>query len=315
MKNSLKFIYPVYLFMGVSILFQACKKENPEPEPAQPLTYSEMKDVSYGPHERHTMDVYLPANRNSQTKVVVAIHGGGFVVGNKEDLAVPVAELVAKGYAVVNINYRLVDTTGIFQDPIVHQPSAVTIAEQLEDIRLAVDFAVDKVAEWTVSSDKWAMFGHSAGATLALLYVHGSTNADGQIKVVGNLAGAVDFSFQDESEFDQLDPKLVEVLYRAIGAEPTNENKLAYMAKSPYWVTYNKSNPEPVINILPENNTTGGGSANDQQLYTTYTDLLNNKQVPNQYTIVAGADHGFSQPGKWEEAAGLLDDFFGQHLM
>lgn len=118
----------------------------------------------------------------------------------------------------------------------------------------------------------------------------------------------------DDSEFDLLDPRLVEILYRTIGAEPVNGNQLAYMAKSPYWVTFNDENPEPTINVRPENNDTGGGDIDGDDKYITYTDLLNDKKVPNQYIVVEGADHGFSQTGKWQEAAQYLSEFFANQI-
>ncbi|WP_445735671.1 carboxylesterase family protein [Mariniflexile sp.] len=300
------------LFICVALI--SCSNDGNN-EPLIPeREYSEQLNVSYGTNERHKMDVYLPENRTSQTKVVVAIHGGGFFTGVKEDINIPVKKLVENGFAVINMTYRLVDTTGLFQEPIIHQPSDITILQQLQDIRLAIDFALNKSKKWNVSQTKWAMFGHSAGATLALLYTHSDFNNDGQIKAVGNLAGALDFGFTDESEFDLLDPKVVELLYRTIGAEPINENKLAYMAKSPYWVTFNNENPKPTINILPENNNTGGGNVDSEEKYIAYRDLLNNKQVANQYVVVMGSDHGFSQPGKWEEAAKNLSSFFKNQM-
>ena len=312
MMKKLRVLFVKSLLAVVFISFISCN--NNEESPAPDLHYSEQLNVSYGPHERHIMDIYLPKNRTSATKVVIAVHGGGFVGGKKEDIIMAVEELVESGYAVINMHYRLVDTTGIFQEPLVHQPSAVTITEQLEDIGLAIDFALGKVDDWAVSHNQWAIFGHSAGATLALLYTHSDHNGLGQIKAVGNLAGALDFGFQDEAEFDVLDPRLVEILYRAVGAEPVNSNQLAYMARSPYWVTFNDPNPEPTINIRPENNDTGGGNADDDGKYQVYKNLLDDKKVPNQYVILMGADHGLSQAGKWQEAAQHLAGFFESHL-
>jgi len=310
MKN-LNLFLTKSLLIFVFITFISCNKDETNDPNAQ-LEYSEQLNVSYGPNERHKMDVYLPENRTSETKVVVAVHGGGFFTGNKEDINMPVAKLVENGYAVININYRLVDTTGVFQEPILHQPSDITISEQLDDIGLAIDFALGQTNDWTVSQNKWAVFGHSAGATLSLLYTHSDHNNDGRIKAVGNLAGALDFSFNDESEFDLLDPRLVELIARAIGAEPINGNQLAYMAKSPYWVTFNDDNPEPTINIRPENDDLSPDGGAD--IFSAYTDLLNDKGGPNQYIIVLGADHGFSQAGKWQEAAQNLSDFFAVQI-
>lgn len=45
-----------------------------------------LEDVSYGTHQRNKMDVLLPAGRNtSKSKVLVLIHGGGWIAGDKSD--------------------------------------------------------------------------------------------------------------------------------------------------------------------------------------------------------------------------------------
>src|SRR5688500_14622580 len=69
-----------------------------------------LTNVSYGNHPKQTMDIYLPSNRTtSSTKVLIAIHGGGLISGDKSDLAEHVETLRKRlpGYAIFNINYRL----------------------------------------------------------------------------------------------------------------------------------------------------------------------------------------------------------------
>lgn len=286
-----------------------CSKDDMETMPGITV----MSDVAYGPDARQKMDVYLPDERTSGTPVVVLLHGGGFVAGDKSDISSPSRQLSEKGYVVLNMNYRLVDTAGILQTPIVHKPSAVRITEQLQDIKLAVGFAVSKAAEWKIRGDRWAIAGHSAGATLAMLYAYTDVNADGRVKVAANWAGATDFSFQDESQFDQVDPRLVEIYYRAVGYEPVNANKLAYMAVSPYWVV-SSGKGKPTINIRPENNELFNMPDVSATLYEAFTNVLNSKSIPNRYIEIAGADHGFSKPGNWDKVITETDIFFKAQL-
>jgi acetyl esterase/lipase len=285
-------------------MFVSCEKDSEETVEA-----STLPDIAYGTNARHRMDVYLPRNRNANTPVVVLLHGGGFVAGDKSDFSVRAQNLSAKGFAVLNVNYRLVDMEGILDNPIVHKPSAVKIADQLKDLRSAIEHAATKTIEWNVSSDKWYIAGHSAGATLALLYAYGDKNADGRIKAAANWAGATTFAFSDESEIELVDPRVVEVLYRAIGAEAKNANKLAYMAASPYWVAY-QGNAIATINIRPEMNSTSDLPDGSKELYKQFTDMLNAKGVTNKYVEVAGADHGFSQAGKWDLVIDETASFF-----
>ncbi|WP_353196367.1 alpha/beta hydrolase [Parapedobacter defluvii] len=266
-------------------------------------------NVTYGNHERHKMDVYLPENRSTdETGVIVLIHGGGFVAGDKTELEPVALKLMAKGFAVVNINYRLVDLAGVLDDPPVHQASPINIHHQLDDIAAAVELAWSKRTEWAVG-DTWYIVGHSAGATLAMLHAYGEDNADGRIKATANLAGVTTFAFNDESEVDLLDPRLKELFYRIVGAEATNENKLAYMAASPYWVA-NNSGGVPTISVRPEDNTIGPIPDLSESQYNSLTTLLNSKGSASVHVEIAGAGHGFGEPGKWDEVVAETTAFF-----
>lgn len=302
--KALKYINTT-IFLAL-VVIAGCKKDPENVTEAQ--TYTNM---SYGSDPTQKMDVYLPENRNSSTPVVLLLHGGGFIAGDKEEFSGQAASLSAKGYVVLNVNYRLVDSTGALNIPVVHKPSAIKIADQLNDVDAAVNFAMGKSTEWGMSADRWGMTGHSAGATLSLLYSYGNKNQNKRIKVAGNWAGATNFAFTDESEADLLDPRLVEIIYRAVGYEIKNENKLAYMAVSPYWLI--NSNSIPTINIRPENNGVIGED-NSKAEYQKLTDLLNSKSVPNKWVEVAGADHGFSQAGSWNTVINETDAFFRIYL-
>ena len=72
-------------------------------------------DVSYGPHELQTVDVFAPVERSDElAPVVVFVHGGGMVRGNKTiantDLIYSnIPTFFARhGIVGVNANYRLV---------------------------------------------------------------------------------------------------------------------------------------------------------------------------------------------------------------
>ena len=64
-------------------------------------------DISYGDDERNVLDVYRPKNSSGKLPVIVSVHGGGWVYGNKEIMQFYCMSLAQKGFAVVNFNYRL----------------------------------------------------------------------------------------------------------------------------------------------------------------------------------------------------------------
>lgn len=299
------------LYLLGLFLIPACKDDDTMVNPSDtPLAAQTLTNVSYGSDPEQQMDVYLPEGRDKNTPVVILLHGGGFILGNKSDFTTQSQLLSQKGYAVLNVNYRLVDTSGLFSLPPVHHASDVTIHDQLDDIEKALDFARSKSDEWVVSDENIGITGHSAGGTLALLFAYGEHNNDGYVKVVGNWAGATTLAFNDASEFDGIDPRYKEVFYRIVGVEVINQNMLAFMAVSPYWVLNNAEEVPPTINIRPENNILGDLPDNSATEYQKFTNLLNDKGIVNKYVQVAGADHGFGQPGNWDTVVNETDAFF-----
>jgi len=296
------------LISALWVLGLSCEKEGNEVVSAPEV----LADVTYGSDSKQRMDVYLPASRNANTPVIVLLHGGGFVAGDKSEFSLQSQQLSGKGFVVLNVNYRLVDIDGVMSNPMVHKPSAIKIADQLNDIQAAINLAASKAGEWKMSSEKWAITGHSAGGTLAMLYAYGDRNTGKRIKAAGNWAGATTFGFSDESEIDAVDPRIAEVLYRAIGAEATNANKLAYMAASPFWIAY-QGKAIATINIRPQMNAISDMPDGSEELYRQFTEVLNAKSVPYKWVEVAGADHGFSQPGKWDIVLNETVSFFKIH--
>jgi len=303
MKKSI-----VYLFVSVCFVVFSCKKDKKNFRSAEVVA-----NVSFGADAKQKMDVYLPEGRNEQTPVVVMLHGGGFVGGDKADISAIAQQFSAKGFVVLNVNYRLVNIDGVLSNPIVHKPSPVKVADQLNDIQAAINVGVSKTAEWGVSADKWSIAGHSAGGTLALLYAYGDKNSDNRIKVAGNWAGATNFAFQNESEVEALDPRIREVIYRAVGAEPVQANVLAYMAVSPMWLAI-QGRGRATINVRPESNVVADLPDGSKVEYEKFTGILNDKGIPNKWVEIAGADHGFSKAGNWELVIAETAAFFQARL-
>ena len=270
----------------------------PVPSPAAERIVT---DVSYGTDSAQRFDVMLPAGRTDTTPVVFVVHGGGFVAGSRAEFEEVSRALFAKGLAVVNLDYRLVDTTGLLTLPPVHQASAVRIAQQVADIRAAIDRVAANAADWKIRTTRWAIVGHSAGGTLALLYTYnfGGYNSDERVTVAGNWAGLTTFDYGDANALANLDPRIKELYFRAIGAELIEANGLAFMAHSPFWLAFN-GQARATINIRPEFNVILQLPDVSAAEYASFTSVLNQKGVTNKFVFVPGADHGFGQSGNWQ---------------
>lgn len=145
-----------------------------------PLIEKQLLNVAYGSDNEQKMDVYLPANRDHDTKVLLLLHGGSWVAGNKSDMSylVPIIQSQFPDYAIVNINYRLATAT------------SPAFPKQIEDIQKAIQFL--KNNNYHIS-DNYAFIGFSAGAHLSMLYGY-SYNTAGTIKAICNVVGPADFS-------------------------------------------------------------------------------------------------------------------------
>lgn len=120
-----------------------------DPKPLPP-TYA---NVHYGPHERNVLD-FWKAEGTGPRPLLISIHGGGWVGGDKKQAPNAVRPWLAKGISFAAINYRLTTT-----DPL---PAPV------HDAARAVQFIRSKAAEWNINPDRIALTGGSAGACTSM---------------------------------------------------------------------------------------------------------------------------------------------------
>lgn len=309
MKISFK---PIYLVLCVTLLFTACKKEQQKDVNVE-IAAKDILDLSYGSNARQKMDVYLPANRSANTKLVVFVHGGSFIEGDKSDFTTLVKELVKQNFAVVNMNYRLVDATGLFDTPVKHLESSVKIKDQVTDVSTVIDYVLAHAKEWQVSESKIALAGHSAGATLSLLYTYDARNTN-KVKVVANLAGALDQTFSEIPDFLLqlfLPASVLEGGYRYTGYPVLAANDTHYRAISPLYVA-NANQKIPTLNVFPELNAVGDLPKQDRATFDAFTAKLNSLNVPNKFVQIAGADHEFTS--KFSLVLKEVVDYFNANL-
>lgn len=112
-------------------------------------------DVAYGPHPRNVLD-FWPAPGQKVAPVIVFIHGGGFVGGNKRAFPPQMLQGAhAAGIHFAAIHYRFVGNGITFPAP------------QLDGAR-AIQFLRHKAAEWKIEPTRIAAYGGSAGAGISM---------------------------------------------------------------------------------------------------------------------------------------------------
>jgi acetyl esterase/lipase len=103
------------------------------------------------------LDLYIPTTGSGLFPVVIMVHGGAFMFGDKSEgggLA-GVDQLLAAGYAVASINYRL--------------SGEATYPAQIFDAKAALRFLRANAVKYNLNPDKFGVWGASAGGNLASL--------------------------------------------------------------------------------------------------------------------------------------------------
>lgn len=119
------------------------------------------RDIRYGPADRNLLDIFTANGASGRRPVMIFVHGGGFVAGNKSTPGSPFYDNVSlwasrNGLVGVNITYRLAP----------HAPWPAGA----EDVGLAMRWVVDNIARYGGDPSRIFLFGHSAGATHAGTY-------------------------------------------------------------------------------------------------------------------------------------------------
>ena len=115
----------------------------------------EYADVSYSDdqHEAHRMDIFRPEGRDGETlPVIIDIHGGGMILGNKEFNRQFCAQISTMGYLVFSIEFRLVPEYRIY--------------DQFADLSMAMDYIGKVLPEYHGDPNHVYVVGDSGGACL-----------------------------------------------------------------------------------------------------------------------------------------------------
>jgi len=158
-----------------------------------------LKDQAYGSDPLQVADVYIPKDGGDGNGVVILIHGGSWIAGDKDDFESKPSLIAEQGYVVVNMNYRLADPDlALAGTP---ELNTVTVARMLDDIDAVKAYIRKKASKWDCDAGKIALVGASAGAHLALMDAL-TRNGSGTIKACVSFSGPTDFAdsdFQDNT--------------------------------------------------------------------------------------------------------------------
>lgn len=123
-------------------------------------------DIAYGDNPKwQLLDVYRPKDKEGmRLPVIVSVHGGAWVYGDKERYQYYCMSLAQRGFAVVNFTYRLA--------PEYKFPAP------LEDTNLVFTWILNHDKEYGFDTSHIFAVGDSAGAHILGLYTDACTNKE-----------------------------------------------------------------------------------------------------------------------------------------
>lgn len=136
-----------------------------EKKPSQTIletdTYTMYRDVSYGNHIRHRYDICFPKENDKPNGLLLYIHGGGWVAGDKEGYQQEIVNTATTHHFVTAaMDYRYVNYKSIHCNEI------------MDDILNCVSHIKNLAKQNNLELNKMITTGGSAGGHLSLLYAY-----------------------------------------------------------------------------------------------------------------------------------------------
>lgn len=130
-----------------------------------PADIERFDDILYGADRQwQLLDVYRPKTAQGDLPVIVSVHGGGWVYGDKERYQFYCMDLAQRGFAVVNFTY--------------HLAPKYKFPQPLLDTSLVFRWVLENSGKYWMDTQNLFAVGDSAGAHLLLLYCILCTNSD-----------------------------------------------------------------------------------------------------------------------------------------
>lgn len=120
------------------------------------------RDIQYADDERNRLDLFVPVGKANPRPVLIYVHGGGFVAGDKWTPGTPFFDNVGvwsvqNGLIGINMTYRLAPQHG--------WPSGI------EDMHNLVQWIKKNGSDYAIDIERIYFIGHSAGATHVASYI------------------------------------------------------------------------------------------------------------------------------------------------
>ena len=158
-------ISPVPTSMLMRKLFETPNLSPPEGYTAMNQSVTVHSDITYpSDYDENSLDIYLPKAASGKLPVILWIHGGAYVGGDKSDARHYCTALSSNGYAVISMNYN--------RAPEATYPTPIF---QIEEV---YSWITSYAKQYSLDPTRIVLAGDSAGAHSAAIFSLIQTNPD-----------------------------------------------------------------------------------------------------------------------------------------
>lgn len=266
-KKCIGQFYRTFILVSLfSVFIISCAKEDTDDTAAVSKTDSvKLLNYSYGKNSLQKMDIYLQKGRTSSTPLLICIHGGGWIEGDKNDIDPTL--FLQSGFNVLNINYRLANNKDI------------TCKDMMDDIGSALTKISENSENWNIRKNSFVIYGFSAGAHLSMLYAY-KYDFLNQVSAVISYGGPTKLD-----EFQSFDNNISQMINSMTGINWNGAGTIpeSYKKYSPFY----SNNYKPTFFIHGEK---------DTFIPLEQSELMHNrlieKEINTDFFILSDAGHG-----------------------
>jgi acetyl esterase/lipase len=250
------------------------------------------------------MDLYLPEKADKPVPVILIVHGGGWIGGDKR-VGLVALPWVPKGFAIASINYR-------FSNEAIYPA-------QIQDCKAAVRWLRTHAKYYNLDSDEIGAWGDSAGGHLVALLGttagvkelegdEGNLDQSSKVQAVCDWYGPTDFlKIVEESGKSEtrnvLNADSADSLVSKLIGGPIQQNKEKTEKANP--ITFITKDAAPTLIMHGDKDPLVPLAQSE-----LFRDALKKAGVEVKLQVIHGAGHGFGNA----EIFKTVEDFFGAHL-
>lgn len=283
--------YSLYFLALLTVALVSCKKDD-DTAPVDDDIAVILNNQSYGTDPQQKFDIFLPANRATEsTRVIFLIHGGGWRSGDKSEFSsvINTYQELFPDYALVTVNYRLY-ASGLNKFP-----------TQEQDVKTCIEHVLIHRADYGISQN-FGIIGFNEGGQLGLLYAYKYGSSSYMPKVVADWNGQTDLV----KLYNQSSSQVVKGWIEDVAGNISTTDSLTYISSSP--LRYVSANSPPTIIVQ---------GLTDTVTYFSQAQLLGNKLqqtgIAYTYKDYTGEGHYFSSTAS-ADARAQIKTFINSHI-